>query len=252
LTSKPTGAIISIVIRRDNNMKKKYKIVLDVETTGDVNNALVYDLGYIVCDLKGNVYEKRSYVINDIFFKEEEKMRSAYYVDKLPQYYKGLADKKWEKIDFIDMWKEFNEIVEKYGVTSVCAYNCDFDKRALNNTMKYLSNGFKTWFFPYGLEFECIWSQFCQTYANTIKYIKWAIENNQVSPSGNVKTNAECAYNYLMGRTDFEECHTGLEDVKIELFIMLKCLKYGHGKLFKGINRRCWNIPNKKKKEKGL
>jgi hypothetical protein len=63
LTSKPTGAIISIVIRRDNNMKKKYKIVLDVETTGDVNNALVYDLGYIVCDLKGNVYEKREYAI---------------------------------------------------------------------------------------------------------------------------------------------------------------------------------------------
>lgn len=233
-------------------MKKQYKIILDVETTGDTNFPLVYDLGYMVVDNKGVVYEKRSYVVNDIFFGEEKKMRTAYYCDKLPQYYEGLATGKWIKADFLDIYKEFNNLVNKYGVSSVCAYNCAFDQRALNYTMEYLSNGFRKWFFPYGIEFECVWSQFCQTYANTVKYIKWAIKNGQVSPSGNVKTNAECAYNYLVGRTDFEECHTGLEDVKIELFIMLKCLRYGHGKLFKGINRRCWSIPNKKKKEKGL
>lgn len=232
--------------------KKKFKIILDVETAGTTENPLVYDIGFVVADREGKIYETYSYVVSDIFFGEEEKMRSAYYADKLPQYYEGLSNGKWFKKPFMEIWKEFKEIVKKYNIKSVCAYNCAFDRNALNNTIEYLSNGYVKWFFPYGIEFECIWNEFCQTYANTTKYIKWAIENGCVSPSGNVKTNAECAYNYLMGTTDFEECHTGLEDVLIELMIMRKCINYGHKKLDKGISKSCWRIPNKKKKEKGL
>ena len=41
---------------------------------------------------------------------------------------------------------------------------------------------------------------------------------------------------------NFEEKHTGLEDVKIEVQIMARCFRQ-HKKMDKGINRLCWRTP---------
>ena len=45
-----------------NRFKKKYLLVLDVETIG-VDEKLVFDIGFIVADKKGNNYERRSYLV---------------------------------------------------------------------------------------------------------------------------------------------------------------------------------------------
>ena len=42
---------------------KKYYLVLDVETANSTDDALVYDLGYVVCDKKGNIYEADSFIV---------------------------------------------------------------------------------------------------------------------------------------------------------------------------------------------
>ena len=53
--------------------RKKYLMVLDVETTnnnmekGAKNDGLVYDIGFVICDKKGNIYAKRSFAISEIF-----------------------------------------------------------------------------------------------------------------------------------------------------------------------------------------
>ena len=47
---------------------------------------------------------------------------------------------------------------------------------------------------------------------------------------------------------DFEESHTGLEDVKIEVAIMAECYRK-HQKMDRAINAACWRIPQRKKKE---
>ena len=52
-----------------------YKIVIDTETAPldkDIdgvspNNMFVYDIGWLVTDKRGNVYEKRSSINSDIF-----------------------------------------------------------------------------------------------------------------------------------------------------------------------------------------
>ena len=54
--------------------RKKYIMVLDVETTNNQigvknapNDGLVYDIGFTIADKKGNVYVKRSFAIKEIF-----------------------------------------------------------------------------------------------------------------------------------------------------------------------------------------
>ena len=75
--------------------RKKYSMVLDVETAnssiekGQKNDGLVYDLGLTVIDKKGQIYEKKSFAIKEIF-DWKELMATAYYKDKLPKYYKEL------------------------------------------------------------------------------------------------------------------------------------------------------------------
>ena len=43
-------------------------MILDCETTNSLEDALVYDCGFIVADYNGNIYDKQSFVIADIFF----------------------------------------------------------------------------------------------------------------------------------------------------------------------------------------
>lgn len=48
--------------------RKNYILVLDVETAGDVEkNPLCYDIGFVVADKQGNIYEQFSYAIEEIF-----------------------------------------------------------------------------------------------------------------------------------------------------------------------------------------
>ena len=58
-------------------------------------------------------------------------------------------------------------------------------------------------------------------------------------------TNAETVYKFLTKNQSFEEEHTGLSDVKIELKILQKCLTY-HEKTKEYIYRGCFKIPQPK------
>ena len=104
------------------------------------------------------------------------------------------------------------------------------------------------WFFPYGTEFFCIWHMACTSVLNTVDYINFAIENGFVSDKGNIQTSAEVAYRYLTNKVDFIESHTGLEDVKIEIEIMLAVLQSGM-EYKDRIYSACWQIVQRKRKE---
>ena len=138
--------------------------------------------------------------------------------------------------------------MKEYGVKKVGAYNMGFDKRALNNDVRYCTKSFCRWFFPYGTEYFCIWNMACQVLLNTTSYIKFALENGFVSEKGNIITNAECCYKFLTKNVDFEEEHTGLADVEIEMQILAKCFAT-HKKMNQDINCACWRIPQRKAKE---
>ena len=74
--------------------RKNYYMVIDTETANGLEKPLVYDVGFQIVDKKGNVYEKGSYIVYEIFCKQKEMMKSAYYAEKLPRYEKDIKEGK--------------------------------------------------------------------------------------------------------------------------------------------------------------
>lgn len=223
--------------------RKKYLMVLDVETTnnnmekGAQNDGLVYDIGFVVADKKGNIYAKRSFAISEIF-DWTELMSTAYYKNKLPKYFERLKNQQMEKVTIWEARKRIKKAIEVFGIEEVYAYNAHFDYTTLNNTVRYLSGSACRWFLPYGIKVCDIWHIACQV-LGTQKTFQW---ENVRNANNNLITNAERMFAYLSQNEFFEEEHTGLADAIVETEILARCLK-SHKKINKNINRACWRIP---------
>lgn len=228
--------------------KSERLIVTDVETTNGLNDPLTYDVGLKVIDRKGNEYESFSFVVYDIYAKEREKMKSAYYAEKLPNYELKLKTGERKMVTLYTIKKLIAELMKKHNTNLVYAYNMNFDKRALNNTQRYTTENKFKYFFPYGTDFRCIWNMACQVLMARPSYIKMALKNGWVSEKGNIRTNAECCYRYLTNNVDFKEQHEGIDDVNIEAEILLKCFAQ-HKKMNSNPYTACWRIVQKAKEE---
>ena len=86
--------------RKKLSRKSKFLIGIDTETANpqidekgklDLSDSLVYDVGWIITDKKGNVYLKRSYVVAEIFL-DPELMNTAYFKEKIPQYWTNIKN----------------------------------------------------------------------------------------------------------------------------------------------------------------
>lgn len=223
-------------------------IVLDIETANSIDDNLAYDIGFVVADKKGMIYEEFSFTIYDIFVKEKELMQSAYYCEKLPLYEKALKEKTSKLAQLTTVRKIIHRLCKEYNIKKIYAYNMGFDYRGCNKTLRYVTKSKLRWFFPYNIEMCCIWHMACQTICNRMNYAKFCLDNEYYTKSKNMQTSAEIVYRFLNNNVDFEEEHTGLADVKIELEILCKCLQY-HEKIDRNIKRNCYQIPQKKFKK---
>lgn len=229
-------------------MKKEMFLVLDTETCNTVDEPLPYDIGWAVCDRYGNIYEERSFIVAETFLDMKDVMSSAYYAEKIPMYWDDI---KRGSRTISGMWnirRTMINDIKKYNIKKVGAYNMAFDKKALNNLVRYISKSFLRWWFPFGIEYFCIWNMACDILLNRTTYIKFAKQNGFLSEAGNIQTSAECAFRYIKKMVDFYESHTGLEDVKIEVEIMAQCYRQ-HKKMTTNIDRLCWRKVQNKRKE---
>lgn len=231
--------------------KKEWYLVIDTETCNTLEQPLPYDIGYAICDRYGNIVVERSFMVAEIFINHKDLMKSAYFAEKIPQYWEDLKNGKRELKSIFNIRKQIHADMKNYRVKKVGAYNMGFDKRALNNDIRYCSKSFFRWFFPFGTEYFCIWNMACQVLLNSASYVKFALQNGLVSDKDNILTNAECCYQFLTKNLDFKEEHTGLEDVRIEVDILAKCYST-HKKMDKSINSACWRLPQRKRKELDL
>ena len=173
--------------------QKNYYVVLDTETANSVEQPLPYDIGWTICDRDGNIYEERSFVVAETFIDMKDVMQSAYYAEKIPQYWEDI--KAGTRL-IRPMWairRQLLDDMKTYNTNRVGAYNMSFDKRALNNLIRYTSKSWARWFFPYKTEFFCIWNFACSVLLNTKSYIDFALANGLVSDYGNIQTSAETA-----------------------------------------------------------
>ena len=223
-------------------------LIIDTETANSVEQPMPYDVGYAIVDTEtGEILTEKSFVVAEIFF-DKELMAGAYFAEKIPQYWEDIKSKKRIVKSIFNIRKIIKADMEKYNVSRVGAYNMGFDNRATRNDVRYISGSLVKWFFPYDTEFFCIWNMACSSILNTESYISFALEHGFVSEHNNIQTSAENAYRYLKNEIDFEESHTGLEDVKIEIEIMLAVLHSGMEYSDK-IYSACWQRVQKKRKE---
>ena len=229
--------------------KNKYAIVLDTETANSINFPLPYDIGFCIVEIAtGKIVGRFSLCVYEIYVMQKEMMKTAYYAEKLPQYEEELKNGKRKLVRLYTAKKLIADLMKEYNTNIVYAYNMNFDKRALNNDQKFVTNNRYKYFFPYGTEFRCIWHMACQVLLARPSYIKFALENGFVSEKGNILTNAECCYRYITKDPTFEEVHKGIDDVEIETEILMACRRQ-HKKMKTNPYQACWRLVQKKRKE---
>ena len=195
----------------------------------DVSNGQVYDLGLMVIDDNGKIYDQISMVNEDVFFGMPQSMSEAYFADKIPQYLEDMRMGKRKIVNTWQMYKIFTEMCRKYDVDAVVAHNAFFDVKVLNSTMRYQTKSAKRWFLPWGIEVIDTLKLARNTFAKDPKYVAWCKENGYMTKheTPRPRLTAEILYRYITGDDSFVESHTGLEDVQIESEIFLKMLEMG-------------------------
>ena len=198
-------------------------IVIDTETTNSIDDPLCYDVGWAVVDISGNVYEHYSFVVADIFL-DKELMSYAYFADKIPSYWEDIKKGTRELKTFFNIKKAFSDCVKRNKVKIILAHNARFDYRSLNLTLRFLTSSKQRFFFPFGIE---IWDTLKMSRAvlkNNDDYSNFCWDNDYLTKRMVRRYTAEIIYRFLSGNNDFEESHTGLEDVLIEKEIFVYCV----------------------------
>ena len=222
-----------------------YIMMMDTETANtltradgslDMTSVFVYDIGWQVTDKRGIVYEQKSYIVKEIFFGEQELMKSAYYAKKIPQYMQEIAEGKRIVASYYDIRKDIYDTLERYNTKTVCAHNARFDYNATNITERWLTKSKYRYFFPYGVEIWDTLKMARDVIVPMPTFQKWCEENNYMTKhkKPRPRCTAEILYRFISGQNDFIESHTGLEDVDIERQIMAYCFAK-HKKMRKGV-----------------
>lgn len=198
-------------------------MIIDSETCNSLDDPLVYDVGFEVFDDCGRTIETASLTNKDVFL-DKDFMSSAYYAEKIPNYWKEIWAKKRELISWKEIkWRVF-DACKRNGCIIVAAHNAMFDNRALNLTQRYITTSRYRYFLPFGVEWHDTLKMAREVLAQDKAYNNFCNFYGYTTTRGKPKFTAEVVYKFISGDIDFEERHTGLEDVKIEKDIFLYCL----------------------------
>ena len=195
-------------------------LILDCETTNSLDDALTYDIGFIVADYNGKIYSKHSFVVADVFL-DEELMSVAYFADKIPMYWKEIKEGKRTLTSFNNIKWTLRHIMKENNISKVYAYNCRFDYMALATTQRYITSSKWRYVFPFGTEFHDILKLSRSVLKNCEDYHKFCKMNDFLTQYGKDRHTAEIVYKFFFDE-NFEEKHCGIEDAEIEYKIFLK------------------------------
>jgi DNA polymerase III epsilon subunit-like protein len=199
-------------------------IVIDTETTNSLEEPICYDIGFTVLDKEsGEIEDMRSYVVADIFL-DKSLMDSAYFKDKIPQYWEEIKSGKRVLTSWYKIAREFRNLIKENEIEEIYAHNMRFDYRALNLSQRFITCSKFRYFFPYGMRICDTLKMARETLKDSKEYREFCLTNGFVTSKNQNRYTAEVIYRYLTNDLDFEEAHTGLEDVLIEKEILKYCL----------------------------
>lgn len=198
-------------------------MMLDTETTNSLEDPICYDVGYIIFDLSGNIYEEASLVNSDIFL-DKDFMETAFYKEKIPDYWRDIWDKKRKLMSWKDIKGTIWDAVRRHNIVIIAAHNARFDYRSLHLTQRYITTSRWRWVLPWGVEWYDTLKMCREIFKGDKNYRSWCEKNNYITKNSQPRMTAEIVYRYITGDETFEEAHTGLEDTKIEMEIFRYCM----------------------------
>lgn len=210
-------------------------IIIDTETTNSLEEPICYDIGFTILDKEsGDIEVQRSYVVADIFL-DKSLMESAYFKDKIPQYWEEIKSGQRVLTSWSKIAREFRNLIRENEIEEAYAHNMRFDYGALNLTQRFITASKFRYFFPYGIKICDTLKMSRQVLKDNEDYRNFCLSNGFVTNKNQNRYTAEIIYRYLTNNLDFEEAHTGLEDVLIEKEILKYCLSINSecdGRLF--------------------
>ena len=227
----------------------------DVKKKIAIARPLIYDMGWVITNRKGEIIKKVQFLIAETFAVPAI-FNTAYYAEKRPRYLEMLSRGETSIVTWETAVQAF--INDAQSVDAVGAYNSMFDfKKALPFTDLYIkklySPDYQAWEkIQYQLceriaferykkdpekEFDAenfkfrgeeyplfdLWGLSAKILLNNVSYKKECLNHDLLSASGlYFKTSAETSYQYLVNKYDFVESHSALDDAMIETFILSK------------------------------
>ena len=190
-------------------------IMIDTETTNDIDCPIVYDVGYQIFILADGILCEKSFLNADVFC-DHELMKTAFFAEKIPQYWEDIKAHKRSLCSWYMIKKIMEQDCKEYEVKIACAHNALFDNRALNTTQRYITSSKYRYFLPYGVEWWDTLKMARKVLKNDENYGEFCYSHDYLTKKGQRRYTAEIIYQWLKNDESFTESHTGLEDVKIE------------------------------------
>lgn len=213
---------------------KKYLMFIDTETIGTLNvkeSVLPFEIGMKILDTETKkVVKEKSYIVRK-FFNNKYIMLSTFSANKYPNYFKKLdTDKRYKTYSVNEISQDIEKIKNRYNIDIMIAHNGNFDKTAMARLFEDfgVDNPFENIDLLDTMEMSKV-----ITYSKD--YVDYCIKNKDrlnaikescfITNSGRVRTTAQAIYCYLSKNSQFEEAHTGLEDIDIEIEIFKASLE---------------------------
>lgn len=216
------------MIKKVDLKKERYLMFIDTETIGTLNvkeSILPFEIGMKILDTETmKVVKEKSYLVRK-FFNNKYIMLSTFSATKYPNYFEKLEnDKRYKTMSVNDISKDIEKTISRYGIKIMVAHNGNFDKTAMARLFEDfgVNNPFENIDLLDTMELSKIIT-FSKDYANYCLENKDRLNSMKdscfITNSGRVRTTAQAIYCYLSNNSQFEEAHTGLEDIDIEIEI---------------------------------
>ena len=222
------------MIKKIDLQKERYLMFIDTETIGTLNvkeSVLPFEIGMKVLDTETNkIVKEKSYLVRK-FFNNKYIMLSTFSATKYPSYFEKLEnDKRYKTMSVNDIEKKKKKTISRYGIKIMVAHNGNFDKTAMARLFEdfEIENPFEnidlldTMELSKVITFSKDYANFCIMNKDRLNSLK---DSCFITNSGRVRTTAQAIYCYLSNNPDFEEAHTGLEDIDIEIEIFKKSIE---------------------------
>ena len=195
-------------------MKTRNNImILDTETVGTFGQPLIHDLGYVIVDKDFNILRKDRFLVKELHVLGKWILKTSdFYQEYAKDYYTARKEEKilaWSEIA-----SEMVKVIRQYKVTTISAYNLQFDYKAIKYTEELFNNSKR---------------QFAKTLDLKSKALLCIYHL------------AECAYRYITKNTEYDEKHTALSASMDEKEILeYICKNTKQKKLEYGLFYNCW------------